>query len=205
MTIEFLRGPMVGTTERVVEQIEEKGVPVYITETGKELSSIELNKLFRIKSDEMISNINFADLGDPSLAEIESDHFASTKTKEPKVKEAPNLKEPKSKLNPLIEQLFKAAKKESKRVDINFNIVIPTVDFYNLVNSAIEISDDELVDRIMDDVDIKEVKQKIRNEIISKYKKSTKSKKLDLELRDKPKPPESKKAKEDHIPKRKTE
>lgn len=205
MTIEFLKGPMFGTTERVVEQIEEKGVPVYVTETGKELSSIELNKLFRIKSDESIANINFADLGDPSLADIESEHFAKTeKTVASKIKSS-EIETPKSQLNPLIEQLFKSAKRESKRIDINFNVIIPTIDFYNLVHSAIEISDDELIDRIISDIDMKEVRSKIRKEILSKYQKTPKRSKLDLELRDKPKPPESKKTKEDHIPKQKTE
>lgn len=193
MIVQYLKGPMIGQEERIVEETEDKGSPVYITESGKQLNNTQLNKLFRIKSGGPDTSINYAELGDPSLAELESDFNTETSKKSggilaeklsQKEREIKGVKQPKfdeptpkKSENVFLNQLFGNAKKEDKKINVSLSITAPTKDFYNLVMNAIEFSDEEFVEKVFSELDFTEINKSIKEEIKNLYieKKVTRS------------------------------
>ena len=202
MYIEYLKGPMKGTTEAIISETEDSGTPIYITESGKELSSVELNKTFRFKS--RMSDVNLSDLGDPSLVEVEGDFrskkvdksdlekpksevpFAEQLAQKNKKKLEERMGKPntetvhqpqQSSNNVLLNQLFGNAKKGNKKINVSFNITAPTKDFYNLIMNAIEFSDDEFVDKVFSEIDMESIHSVIKEEIKNIYVEKTVAKK----------------------------
>lgn len=179
MLIEYLNGPFKGQEEIVIEQSEEKGSPIYITESGKELSINDLNKVFRIKKDPSLQPVNLKELGDSSLVEIESDFQHARNTKEVKTEEVSKevvfaAKAPIAKEQPklsLLHQLFPTAKKTNHKINLELDTVIPTVEFYNLINSAIEVSDEEFIDLVLNEIDKDALMNIIKIKITEYYKK----------------------------------
>jgi hypothetical protein len=62
-------------------------------------------------------------------------------------------------------------------LNIKTQVKIPTKDFYNLINNAIEISDEEFIDRVFNEIDMNEVIKSFKEEILNVYTETkTKSK-----------------------------
>jgi hypothetical protein len=210
MIIEYLRGPNQGKTENIVGETEEKGTPIYITESGKELSSLELNKTFRIKPTKN-DDINFAELGDPSLIEMEKDYITdrlknvNARSDKPKQTEQPTQTYQQSHQetqkvsntvidtkpqNPFLDQLFGNAKKNNSTITVTFDINAPTKDFYSLIMNAINFSDDEFVDKVFSEIDMNIVNSSIKDVIKKMYVelKEETPKKINTKKVIKPKP-----------------
>lgn len=178
MLIEYLKGPMVGQTEFIMDEMEERGIPVYITESGKHLSNSDLNKLFRIKSDPGIDTVNLAELGDPSLIELEADYNMKPKMVAEQRLPSINKKEKESKpqVDDYFTMIFKNAKTTKQKINVNMELDLPTKDFYNLINNSLNITDEEFFSRIYQNLDSALIREVLFDAIGTYYNKTKKAK-----------------------------
>ena len=177
MQIEYLKGPMVGQTEFIMDEMEERGIPVYITESGKHLSNSDLNNLFRIKSDPGIDTVNLAELGDPSLIELEAEYNMNPKMVAEQWSPS-NKKENESKpqVDDYFTMIFKNAKTTKQKINVNIELDLPTKDFYNLINNSLNITDEEFFSRIYQNIDSALIREVLFDAIGTYYTKTKKSK-----------------------------
>ncbi len=182
MVIKFKKGPYMGLTEKVVEIADERGIPVYITETGKRLSNNDLNKVFILLDD---ATIDFTSLGDPSLVENSIDYLAAdSKNKDLKsineiqkqeqdkieARDKSFISSPKPAVEvdeseKIINGWFNMAKKANKKIAITFTASIPTPEFIKLITGAINIKDEVLFQKILESIPKEDIDKAILKQL----------------------------------------
>ena len=190
MIIEYLNGPNKGQTEVIISDTEINNKLVYITESGKELPAVDLNKVFRIKSvPEIDGNLNFAELGDPSLIGVLDDvqpkdaQIVDRFAEENKKLQPTAGKLPESNVttgnenitlkNPILASFFTNAKLSENTFDLKFTLDIPTKEFYTLINGAIDVSNEDFIDLILKRIDVADIKTLLGIEILKFYTHKT--------------------------------
>lgn len=181
MIIEYLKGPTRGMIEHIVDQLEENGVPIYITESGKYLSNNDLNSLFRFRQSGA-SNNDLRELSalDPSLAEQLQTGSNIIEEEKILLKEQEQKNQGKyveintgSNVQPtemnMLDMFLKTAKKEDISKNINVSLRVPSWQFYDLISSAVDVTEEEFLDKVMKSLDTEDIFAAIRKELSQYY------------------------------------